>query len=53
MICPMQLDNVVVVDLDNGTVTCKALETPLPALPQHAEETFKQRYVLCSFIQGL
>ena len=41
----MQLENVLVVNLDNGVVNCKALETPLPSLPQHAEETFKQRYM--------
>ncbi|XP_064390459.1 DENN domain-containing protein 3-like [Halichondria panicea] len=36
--------NVVIVDVDNGEVTCKDLETTLASLPRHAEETFKKRY---------
>lgn len=42
-----QCSNVVIVDLDSGEVTNKELETPLPTLPRHAVETFKQRLVIC------
>ncbi len=41
----IQCSNVVVVELDSGEVTPKELEIPLAALPLHAEDTFKQRWV--------
>ncbi len=43
---PPQCSNVVIVDVDNGEVTCKDLETTLASLPRHAEETFKKRWGL-------
>ena len=41
--CLVQVDNSVVVDLDNNTVTERLLDDsgPLPALPKAAVENFK------------
>ena len=42
---PIQLDNVVLVDLDNNTVTDDTLDTKLPSLPTEAVQIFKSRSV--------
>ena len=42
----MQVENVVLVDLDNNSVSEDKLETKLPSLPTEAVQTFKARYLV-------
>ena len=40
-----KVDDAVIIDLDNGVVTCRTHDPPtLPHLPTHALDTFKTRY---------